>query len=170
MKELLKHRIDALMEKAKAGDANAQLKLAHEFIKGKLVEKSVDNARYWAFKAVNGANPFAINYYNDLASGKVETIDNMTLKSIFYKFIGYLGLIPFVEMAIGIIGLIFTSSESILSTYSGILLLLGVATLILAGWLSDKLESFFSDHASEKSIFIIVLVTHALGIYIVTQL
>lgn len=67
MSELLKHKIDRLMEKALSGDTNAQLQLAKEFKKGKIVEPSMENARYWAFKAVNGGNSSAISFYNDIA-------------------------------------------------------------------------------------------------------
>ncbi len=68
MKEILKHRIDRLMERAIAGDTDAQLDLAKEFIKGKIVEKSLENARYWAFKAASSGNTSAITYYNFIAS------------------------------------------------------------------------------------------------------
>lgn len=67
MSELLKHRIDRLMDKALEGDSKAQLELAKEFAKGEIVEKSMNNAKYWAFKAVNTGNSAAINYYNSIA-------------------------------------------------------------------------------------------------------
>ena len=56
MKERIKDRIDVLFEKAKAGDNEAQLKLAKSFYRGNLVEKSIDQAKYWAFKAIQNGN------------------------------------------------------------------------------------------------------------------
>lgn len=63
MKKLLKDRIDVLIEKAKQGDAKAQLKLAKCFYKGHLVEKSLDMAKYWAFKSIQNGNNSAMYYY-----------------------------------------------------------------------------------------------------------
>lgn len=66
MKDLLRDRIDVLMDKAKAGNARAQLKLARWFKKGHLVEKSLDQARYWAFKAVSAGKVSAQSFYESL--------------------------------------------------------------------------------------------------------
>ena len=52
MKELIKDRIDILVEKAKGGDFESQFELAKSFYYGKLVERSLPLARYWAFKAI----------------------------------------------------------------------------------------------------------------------
>lgn len=61
MKEI-KHRFDELLEKAKEGDGPSQLKLAKWLAKGHLVEKDLEAAKYWAFKAtmanVVGAGEF----------------------------------------------------------------------------------------------------------------
>lgn len=64
MKEQLKDRLDALLESAKAGDGAAQLKLAKCFYNGHLVEKSIENALYWSFKAASSGVPDAESYYN----------------------------------------------------------------------------------------------------------
>ena len=45
----------------------AQLELAHCFYEGKLVEQSIENARYWAFKAADGGNKMAESYYNTIS-------------------------------------------------------------------------------------------------------
>lgn len=170
MKDIVKHKIDVLMEKAKAGDADSQLKLANEFVEGKLVEKSLENAMYWSFKAINGGNHQAVNYYNNLVSGKVESLSKSTYKEILYKLMGYLGMIPPVEMVLGLIGVIFTSSKSVLSLYSLAFLLLGSITMLLVAWLCDTLESLFSNHGSEKSIFLIITATHILALYLTSTL
>lgn len=52
MKDLIKDRIDILVEKAKQGDFESQYELAKSFYYGKLVERSLPLARYWAFKAI----------------------------------------------------------------------------------------------------------------------
>lgn len=66
MKEQLRDRIDVLMDKAKGGDAKAQLKLAREFKRGKLVEKSLEQAKYWAFKSVSAGYLKATSFYMSL--------------------------------------------------------------------------------------------------------
>lgn len=53
MNKIMRDRIDILIEKARCGDAKAQHDLAECFYSGKLVEKSRDQAMYWAFKAVS---------------------------------------------------------------------------------------------------------------------
>lgn len=65
-KERIKDRIDVLIEKAKSGDSSAQLSLAKNFKKGILVEPSIEQARYWAFKAVSNGNTAAESFYNSL--------------------------------------------------------------------------------------------------------
>lgn len=168
MKKELKHRIDQLMDKAIAGDADAQLNLAKEFIRGRLVEKSLENAKYWAFKSINEGNVSAEILYNDLCT---ENIEKYSSKSILlnkvFNCIQYLPLLIFVELILGIAGLIFVSDVKPLGTISLYLFLLGIASLILIGWLGDKLESYFSEHAKEKSMLLIMLVTHLFLLFIV---
>ena len=53
MRKLKKDRFDVLMDKAKSEDPEAQYKLAQWFYKGHLVEKSNEQAVYWAFKSLN---------------------------------------------------------------------------------------------------------------------
>ena len=66
MKEPLKDRIDILIEEARSGDSVAQLELAKCFLNGRFVEKSIDQARYWAFKAVSSGNDLAQTFYMSL--------------------------------------------------------------------------------------------------------
>ena len=53
MTKLKEDRFDALMSKAQEQDAQAQYKLAQWFYNGHLVEKSNEQAAYWAFKSLN---------------------------------------------------------------------------------------------------------------------
>lgn len=53
MIKLKEDRFDVLMAKAKSEDSKAQYKLAKWFYKGHLVEKSNQQAAYWAFKSLN---------------------------------------------------------------------------------------------------------------------
>lgn len=53
MSNLKEDRFDVLMRKAKSDDAFAQYELAKWFYEGHLVEKSNEQAAYWAFKALN---------------------------------------------------------------------------------------------------------------------
>lgn len=164
MKEKLKHRVDALMEKAIAGNADAQLQLAKEFVKGKYVEKSQDNAKYWAFKAINGGNYSAQNFYYDLYSN--HTKSNSSVKIILSKALQKIVFFPIIELILGFAGLVFVPDESTIYTVSCYLFLIGIITLILIGWLGEKLEAVFSDYATEKSIGIILIVTHIVALCI----
>ena len=69
MSNLLKDRIDILTEKAKSGDAKAQLSLAKCFHSGHLVEKSSYLAKYWAFKSLQNGNRKAFEYYRAIVTG-----------------------------------------------------------------------------------------------------
>ena len=53
MTMLKEDRFDALINKARSEDAKAQYKLAKWFYTGHLVEKSNEQAAYWAFKSLN---------------------------------------------------------------------------------------------------------------------
>ncbi len=72
MKKLLKDRIDVLFEKARSGDSNAQLKLAKNFKKGHLVEPSIEQAKYWAFKSASAGNLSAQRFFQNLDKGAKE--------------------------------------------------------------------------------------------------
>lgn len=104
MKEKLKDRIDVLFEKAKAGEPNAQLKLSKFFYKGHLVKKSTDQAKYWAFKAIQNGNGNAQAYYQTIVTGGfrpssklVDLCDKISLFSIYEFAIAF---IPFLIMSI----------------------------------------------------------------------
>lgn len=58
------------MDLATAGDRDAQFRLAKEFIRGRFVKKSKENAMCWAFKAVDNGNFSAIQFYNSIAEDK----------------------------------------------------------------------------------------------------
>ena len=53
MTNLKTDQFDVLMNKAKSEDSKAQYKLAQWFHKGYLVEKSNEQAAYWAFKSLD---------------------------------------------------------------------------------------------------------------------
>lgn len=53
MSKMKEDRFDILMNKAKSDDAVAQYELAKWFFEGHLVEKSNEQAAYWAFKSLN---------------------------------------------------------------------------------------------------------------------
>jgi len=53
MIKLKEDRFDVLMNKAKSEDSKAQYKLAQWFYRGHLVEKSNEQAAYWAYKSLN---------------------------------------------------------------------------------------------------------------------
>ena len=160
MKELLKHRIDVLMEKAKDGDASAQFKLAKEFKKGRIVEKSLDNARYWAFKAISGGNSSAISFYNSIASDYqvplTEKVDNI---------LSYLRWMPWIEF-IGAIVLFavlpnYITPKTVLEWF----LVVGLVSLFLMSFVSKVLNDLFNV-ALNKGITITIVTIHIIGIII----
>ena len=59
----MRDRIDVLLEKAKGGDPVAQHDVAEHFYQGNLVEKSREQAMYWAFKAVSSGRYNTSFYY-----------------------------------------------------------------------------------------------------------
>lgn len=53
MAKLKEDRFDVLFKSAQEGNSQSQYKLAKWFYKGHLVEKSNEQAAYWAFKSLN---------------------------------------------------------------------------------------------------------------------
>ena len=104
MSDLLKDRIDILVDKAKSGDATAQLSLAKCFHAGRLVEKSSDLAKYWAFKAIQNGNGKARGYYQALVAGNTSSsskfVDLCDKISVFPIFEYTIAFIPFLIMSI----------------------------------------------------------------------
>lgn len=160
MKELLKHRIDRLMERAIAGDPDAQLKLAKEFVCGRIVEKSQENARYWAFKAVDGGNASAISFYNSIASDYHASLSGKTDKILFY-----VKWIPLIEFFGAIILLLVLPSDEnvnlILEWFAGV----GITTLLLESFMGKILNKIFK-LSLDKGIALIILVIHIIGLFI----
>lgn len=161
MKEKLKHRVDALMESAKAGDTSAQLKLAKEFSKGRIVEKSLDNARYWAFKAISGGNTSAISFYNSIASdyqaSVSEKVDNILKYCKWLPWIEFIGTL----LLVGILPDDITP-DSVLAWF----LCVGLASLVLMSLISKTLHKWFN-LTLNKGIIITIIVVHIIGIIIV---
>lgn len=160
MKEILKHRIDRLMERAITGDTDAQLDLAKEFIKGNIVEKSLENARYWAFKAVSGGNTPAIKFYNSIASdfqpSYSEKVDD---------FLAYAKWIPWVEIIVAILlWNVLSCNETTLAVLVWFIII-GIVSLILKAIMSKYL--YFVFHlSSNKCITLTILITHIVGLAI----
>lgn len=164
MKEILKHRIDRLMERAVTGDTDAQLDLAKEFVKGNIVEKSLDNVRYWAFKAVSGGNTPAIKYYNSIASdfqpSCSEKVDN---------FLTYAKWIPWVEIIVAIIlWNILSCNETTLLILTWFIII-GIVSLLLKAIVSNILYNTFN-LSLNKSITLTILITHIVGLAIAFSL
>lgn len=160
MKEAIKDRIDVLMEKAKAGNTSAQLSLAKNFTHGHLVEKSLDNARYWAFKAISGGNTSAISFYNSIAydyqASLSEKVDNI---------LRYSKRIPYIEFVGAIILFMILPNEitpnSVLGWFFGV----GLVTLFLMSFISKTLNKLFN-LTLDKGIAITIIIIHLIGIII----
>lgn len=160
MKEILKHRIDRLMERAVTGDTDAQLDLAKEFVKGNIVEKSLENARYWAFKAVSGGNTPAIKYYNSIASDFQPSCSDKA-----DKLLAYTKWIPWIEFIGAIILLNILSCDETTVAVLVWFIIIGIVSLILKAIMSKYL--YFAFHLSpNKCITLTILITHIVGLAI----
>lgn len=164
MKEVLKDRVDALIELAKAGDGMSQLKLAKWFYRGHLVEKSTENALYWSFKAVSAGVPFAENYYNAITIGAKLPISEKMRKNI--ALIRKMEVVPIWEFFIGISGLFVLPKVEVLDSFLIWLLLTGLVSGILS-YIVKKLYNFFAKNLEiDLSGIITLIVVHILSIYL----
>ena len=163
MKEPLKDRIDVLIESAKNGDGVVQLKLSKYFYEGHLVEKSIENAKYWAFKATSAGIPNAESYYNAITRGvKLSMSDNLR---------NYIGIIKNVEVApiweffIGLFGIIVSSKVSYLENFFIWLLMTGMISGVL-GYVVKYICHFFAKNFElDLSAMITIFVVHVVSIY-----
>lgn len=160
MKELLKHRIDVLMEKAKAGDVDAQLKLAKEFIKGSIVEKSLDNARYWAFKAISGGNASAISFYESIASDY-----QASLSEKIDTILSYSKWLPWIEFVGTILLFVILPNDITQGSILGWFLCVGLISLVLITYISIILNKLFN-LSLEKGTAITIIIVHIIGVII----
>lgn len=164
MKEILKDRIDVLFEKAKAGDADAQLKLAKSFYKGHLVEKSTDQARYWAFKSVSSGNTSAQGFYAELLKTKKEKLtDTITL------FVAILTVLPYIEIAIGLVAMIVANiigyGDSIVASWAIVCFGIGIVSMFVSfgtGKIGDK---FVKNDGYIKGSSVGVIIVHVIGLF-----
>lgn len=164
MKKELKDRVDTLIELAKAGDGISQLKLAKCFYTGYLVEKSTENALYWAFKAVSAGVPEAENYYRAIGRGAKLPISDIMRK--FISLIGNLEIVPIWEFLIGFIGLVIFYKVDALQNIMIWLFITGLVSGILA-YIVKKVYNFFVKGKDiDLSAIIIILVAHVISIYL----
>ena len=163
MKEPLKDRIDVLIESAKNGDGVAQLKLSKYFYEGHLVEKSIENAKYWAFKATSADIPNAESYYNAITRGaKLPLSDNLR------RYIGIVRNIevaPICEFFIGLFGIIVFSKVTFLGNFFIWLLMTGMISGIL-GYVVKHVYHFFAKCPElDLSAIITIFMVHIVSIY-----
>lgn len=103
MSNPLKDRIDILTEKAKSGDAKAQLSLAKCFHNGHLVEKSSELAKYWAFKSLQNGNGEARGYYQAMVTG------NQYSQNKFADLCDAISIFPIIEYTLAFFPFLFMS-------------------------------------------------------------
>lgn len=161
MKEPIKDRIDVLIESARNGNTDSQLKLAKCFYKGHLVEKSIDNALYWSFKAASSGSTDAVRYYEAIVENK-----NIPSTKIAETITTYMSGIAFLELLIGaIIWLFVTVDET--AYYFFMLLTITGAMSLLGVYISSKI---FNHYTYQKSEAVTIIVIHLIGIYIAYNL
>ena len=163
MKEPLKDRIDVLIESAKSGDGVAQLKLSKYFYEGHLVEKSIENAKYWAFKATSADIPNAESYYNAITRGaKLPLGENMRK---YISVIRNMEVAPIWEFFNGLFGIIAFSKVSFVGNFFIWLLMTGMISGIL-GYIVKHVYHFFSKNPElDLSAIITIFVVHVVSIY-----
>ena len=162
MKEKLKDRIDVLFEKAHAGDSEAQLKLAKSFYKGRFVEKSMDQAKYWAFKSMSSGNSSANSLYQQLCYGakedKYAMVANLGSVTLF---------LPMLEFLLGLIGVIFAPKNSLAEDICTWIFAVGIASFLLGFIPMGKLsETKYEKYAIPIGI-IGVIIVHIIAVYII---
>lgn len=165
MKEKLKDRIDVLFEKAKAGDNEAQLKLAKCFYRGNLVEKSIDQAKYWAFKSVSSGNMSAQGFYNELLKTKKDKVTDA-----FTYLITILTILPYIEIIIGLAVMIIANiigyGDSIVASLATACFGIGIVSMFVSfgtGKIGDK---FITSDGYIKGSSVGVIIVHVVGIYL----
>lgn len=163
MKEPLKDRIDVLIESAKSGDGVAQLKLSKYFYEGHLVEKSIENAKYWAFKATSAGIPNAENYYNAITQGaKLPLSDNLRR---YIGIIRKIGAAPIWEFFIGLFGIIVFSKVTFWGDFSIWLLMTGMISGILGYVVKHVYHFFVKSPEFDLSAIFTIFVVHIVSIY-----
>lgn len=153
MKEVHKHKIDTLMENAKAGDASAQLKLAKEFNKGRIVEKSIDNARYWAFKAVSGGNTSAEPFYNSIASD-YQASASEKLEMVIH----YFNFFPWAEVIGAILLYIILPSEVTPKLVLNRFIIVGLVSLFIMTFIGKIMHELFNLDLNKVKALLIIIV------------
>ena len=164
MKELIRDRIDVLIDKAREGNARAQLKLAKCFYSGHLVEKSVDLAKYWAFKSLVGGCNSAAVFYKVVVDSKSYTV---------FKVCRCMMALATVEiLCCVILAFVIVDAESLkdrfLITFG--MAVLCVPLLIAGGALSRKIgRSLLGRNGTELGIIIGIIAVHILALFVVLR-
>lgn len=160
MKTLLVHRIDGLYKQAIAGNPEAQLKLAKEFVRGRIVEKSLDNARYWAFRAVNGGNSSAIAFYNSIASDY-----RAPLPDKIEHILSYVRWVPWIEIIGAFILLLILPFDQIVTHIVVCFIPLGILSLFLGAVGSKIIERLFG-LSNTKGFALVLFIVHVIALII----
>lgn len=165
MSNLLKDRLDILMDKAKSGDAKAQLGLAKCFHRGHLVEKSLDQARYWAFKSISGGNKSAIKFYQDLNHLGETSID---------RLVSFCEMIRAITIGEFFVGLGFTCILSLLDLDENIFyfcclwaFLTGIVAFMFSLLTGIIGRAFDKSKGEPIGAFLGILIVHAVALWIV---
>lgn len=154
MQTLLQDRVDVLMEKARKGDASAQMLLAEWFSKGHLVEFSRENALYWGFKAVNsGESEMPSRYYavkQRLLNPKWDMVGRLaSCHSVLH-------VVAVIELVLGfLLSMVFSEDGDGVLKYTVGAIVAGFITCCLT-WFVGKL-TFKESHKHIQSIIQIAL-------------
>lgn len=157
--EPIKDRIDVLIEEAREGDPDSQLKLAKWFAGGRLVEVSKENALYWAFKAADSGRLGADSFYNELL--KTDKPQHALIKTRLSGIMLFFEILPILEIIIcGILWIVLPHGN--LCKIFGKIALMGVATgvgaLIIKGWYANESKGKDTRIAGGVSVLILSLI------------
>lgn len=165
MKELLRDRIDVLMENASSGDSAAQLKLAKDFYRGHLVERSIELAKYWSFKAVVSGNNLAPVFYQNIVLNPEYRISHIITICDKFKALAIIeGIVGFLFIcALALIGL---DENLFFSVMLGIMIvgLLSYISGRILGWIGSLINNLIG-----KAIGTVtgVLVIHIVALWLI---
>ena len=164
MKELIKDRIDVLMDSANKGNTNAQLKLARCFYEGHLVEKSIDNALYWSFKAISSDNDTAIRYFEAISAGNILPLSESMQK--IEKVSHIIEKVPIWEIIIGIACFYIMSQIDIQSLFILWIAVTGFLSLFGSFIVKKIYNRFVKRGKIDLSSSITIIIIHFILIYI----
>ena len=164
MKEHIRDRIDVMIDKAREGNARAQLKLAKCFYSGYLVEKSIDLAKYWAFKSLVGGCNSADSFYKVVVDGRNYTIFRICRGMVVLAVVEIFCCLILTFVTVDAESL----KDRILVAFG--MSSMGISLLMAGGVLLRRIgQSLLGRNGAELGIIIGIIAVHVLALFVVLK-